>query len=967
MSDAQELMSESASKPYMPDDTGVSYETTHRNGLHWKNATGSALADEAFAEPASAEILEDILTVVRGLEQSQLRLETSIREVAEMLSDEQSSRFIRHPSNNGNDAPRRASFAETGGRRSLRYSKDRPLRLFDTMCEGAEDRDQPRIMHGETVGFFNSLPSRWPASLEMRPFCAGTRDMDYRTRTLFEKIISHSEKGSRKNAGSKASSARVDASGFVLHPAGHICKVNDAASFLFVMLDVLVAPSILAWELNSEGLLLVLLWASAVYWTICLLLGFVTGFYIGGEIVMKQPQVVVNFLKTGFLMDFIVLLGDFTSLIANQDDSQGTKQILRLVKFLRLLKIMRLLRLMRIFDKIATNTLSPGVRMLSQILQMFFVTVLTIHILSCLWIFVGRRGPTDTGQRWLPEFEQAQMDCQAGCAYGRWYIYLTAFHWTAAQLTLGSTSVVPVNTLERLITIACLIAGLLFGASIVAFLSAQIVQFIMTRMDKMQMLDDVRRFLRQSQVNSALAIRVTKSVRERLLEEHALGEDDVDGLALLSGKLRSELAFQIRRPHILKHALFRLWAQIEDISVEELCRHAVDFQFLFPRDVLFRPAQALEQAFYVVSGSLIYVQVPETSRVDDINEVTVLQGSWVAEAALWSKWQHVGKLEAVSECQILVIRLDGMMKVLEGETDLRRAISHATRNYARNFCTRLAGLKPPTPWPSDVSLSFADSPDLMAHDVSKGLLRRVMRESLEAERVAELEQEVENDLCVLRENADGVVERVVFLVSFRIEDEGDTLTKLGVRRKDGLLEKSKLELPGTKRKRDEPTDQARCQALSKLGILAKHIEILSELEDIWEETSQAFHVPTQYRRAVNIARLKSKRQEIDQAMHNEAHVEESRKSSVINVIKSSKSLLSNPSKTFKKFDLRNLQEDIPMVYAIPKSEPGEVTFYAWLSQETRDRLLADESLWEKYLESLADPESLMKQERCYRI
>jgi len=300
-----------------------------------------------------------------------------------------------------------------------------------------------------------------------------------------------------------------------------------------------------------------------------------------------------------------------------------------------------------------------------------------------------------------------------------------------------------------------------------------------------------------------------------------------------------------------------------------------------------------------------------------------------------------------------VITLVGILKVLEGETDLRRAVCHATRNYGQNFCIRLTGLKPPTPLPSDVYVSFADSPDLMGADVSLGLLKRVQRQHLEAEKLQELEQEVVTGRCVLRENADGIVERVVFLVAFRIEDGDHTLYQLGAIQEDGHLKKSNLELPGTKRGRDEPADQARSRALSKLGIL-----------EVTEDKSNKFNVPTQYRRTENRATLKSKRQIIDEAMQTEAHVAEPR-TGFRATVTSTKSFLSSPSRSvIKKLDLPRLQMEIPKVYVIPKSGGGEVAFYGWLSEETREELLKDnDGVLQKYLESL----SYQDLECCYRI
>jgi len=304
----------------------------------------------------------------------------------------------------------------------------------------------------------------------------------------------------------------------------------------------------------------------------------------------------------------------------------------------------------------------------------------------------------------------------------------------------------------------------------------------------------------------------------------------------------------------------------------------------------------------------------------------------------------------------MVITLDGIVKVLGGETHLRRAVSHATQIYGQNFCTRLAGLKPPAPWPSDVRISFADSPDLMSPDVSRGLLKRVRRDHPEAENVHELEQEVATGRCVLRENADSIVERVVFLVAFRMGDGGDTLWQLGSIGQDGTIQKGNLELPGTKCARDEPADQARARALSNLGILADYIKTSSEHEELREHKSKHFNIPTQYRIAENRATLINTRRAIDEALQIQEQVAEPPASFKMTV-RSTKSFLSLPSKlSFNKLD-------IPTVYVIPKSR-GEIVFYAWLSEETRKQLLQDnDNALQKYLDSLTYQDLGC----CYRI
>jgi len=565
--------------------------------------------------------------------------------------------------------------------------------------------------------------------------------------------------------------------------------------------------------------------ASIVYWTIDMLLSFIIGFMRQGELVLQQPAVCKHYFRTSFGLDAFLVVSDWanftTSVTAARLEVVSDSSLpLRLSKVTRLLKVLRIFRLFRTLDKISAGSAQSSVRVMSDVVKVTCGTLLLCHLLACSWFLVGVSGPTDTGLRWLDtpmDGRNVEIVTDADLVHQ----YALALHWVVAQLTLGASDVFPENVFERFINIVLLLVGVLFGASIVAFLSAQIVQFMMSRQDKMRVLSNLQSFVRQHQVPRLLAARLRGQVVKRLKEEKMLYEADVDALQLLSSSLRAELVFATRKPHVLTHALFQTWDQLDWRAVRSLCETAVGFAYPLPKDELFVPGPALDRAYYVVRGKLLYWQFPETSKLFNEESTDVVDGAWLCEAALWSEWFHVGLLEAATRCHVVTVSGSGLAATLDRSSS---AIASITATYAQNFHTRLSAAMPPhADWPSDLGVPFCSPTDLLSSDVGIVLVRQALKAGdLPADTVAMLEQELRDGLCAVQLAADtGKLERVVSLVTLSLGDgQGRTLVQVG-KWEPSAGAKPRLQLPGLKR----PTQEMPKAALQRL--LGGHLRPLA--------------------------------------------------------------------------------------------------------------------------------------------
>jgi len=331
-----------------------------------------------------------------------------------------------------------------------------------------------------------------------------------------------------------------------------------------------------------------------------------------------------------------------------------------------------------------------------------------------------------------------------------------------------------------------------------------------------------------------------------------LKEEDVPALRDLSLPLQQWLLKETRQPHLTTHALFRIWWNLEETAVELLCE-TVESEFYSPQDVLFVPAKSSEYMFLVVDGSFRYSQEPTTSKVLDAYEQDVDAGAWVCEAALWSDWTHVGKLEAETQVKVFKLSYEELASILE----VLKMVSMVTRSYARSFYLRLTTACPPhSDWPTDLGLPFTSAADLLSKDVGVGLLRAACtsgRISLMPAESAQLEDEIRHETCALQQTERGELERLVAVHCINItRPNGDILVHLGSYHADRGLIDACCKLPGHKRPHGELPKAAleRLLATPALSHFSTGIKLLHVEHDVQVKEDRFPGIRSKYLRTV---------------------------------------------------------------------------------------------------------------------
>lgn len=530
-----------------------------------------------------------------------------------------------------------------------------------------------------------------------------------------------------------------DARQCILHPNGQVRVFFDCISLVVILYDLTVIPLVLAWDLGLGGFVRLSWLVTSVFWLLDLLLGFVTGYSTEGGVELRPRRAAANYLRTAFGMDLLILLCDVVGLVLHELDNKGREahqlRLLRFIRMSRLLRFFGLLRILRqrmgrIMDDLIRMVFSESLRIALRTVALFALVVWVCHLVCCLWFFLGSLSPSDTSRRWTDTRMTTFL-----------YQYSTSLHWSMAQLTLGNVEIEATNTSERFFSIGMLLVGLLFSSVLAAIMSSWFIELKMSMMNQHKEMQTLRDYLEQHSVDRSLGARVLQMAENGSCRREWLNDRDVAALGYLPSSLHAELRTAIYGSIIKQHPLFNVWHFLGPVAVKQMCCDAspgddgegfVNFEFLAPGDELFVKGQDADRAFYIVSGTLHYDMEPAMVDRDTGSSegLEVAAGTWLAEAALWSHWRHVGTAFAKSDCQVLSIRAAGVVSAMR----CHEAVYDLTWEYGAKFCAVLALAVPPErDWPTDLEVPMADWGSLVqelsseARTVARGRVSRVRR------------------------------------------------------------------------------------------------------------------------------------------------------------------------------------------------------------------------------------------------
>eukprot|EP00928_Gymnodinium_smaydae_P096857 TRINITY_DN8638_c2_g2_i1.p1 TRINITY_DN8638_c2_g2~~TRINITY_DN8638_c2_g2_i1.p1 ORF type:complete len:754 (-),score=155.28 TRINITY_DN8638_c2_g2_i1:83-2344(-) len=457
----------------------------------------------------------------------------------------------------------------------------------------------------------------------------------------------------------------------------------DIAGMIFIGWDVVYIP-MQVFEIPEEGFLNIMNWFLTFYWTLDIILTFFVGYYDKGVLVMKKTKIARHYLCTWFLVDTLVVGGDWfgkaTEIAGSADgvgglDTTRVGRITRVIRAVRVLRLLRLLKLKRLIAEIQEHIYTEYAFILLTVLKSVIFIIVCNHLVACTWYLIGTSGSSGTNEErrtWvehnLNEFSSIS------------YRYTTSLHWSLTQFTPASMEVNPRNSTERAFAVVVLIIALVTFSSFVSNITNSMTSLRNMTSDDSKQLWLLRRFLRHHKVPVPLIHRLTTFLEYTCrCQRSVVQERDIRILNLLSDPLRNELYYHINFNHVSGHPLFRFLCSEMEVFMHRLCA-VMRTYYLAAEDIIFHESETAHKMYFFINGNVDYLGSDGV-----VLEPPLAPSEWLCEAALWTQWRHCGELSVIAESEFVDIDADAFAKGVSKSVNFWKCISV----YAERFVAHL--------------------------------------------------------------------------------------------------------------------------------------------------------------------------------------------------------------------------------------------------------------------------------------
>lgn len=340
---------------------------------------------------------------------------------------------------------------------------------------------------------------------------------------------------------------------------------------------------------------------------------------------------------------------------------------------------------------------SEYVELLLRIARLSVQLLLMCHYIACAWFGVGELNLHDEfahwgrGGSWVEEFDVATNSF--------WDSYAMSLHWSITQFTPSTNDIAPASTMERLFAVLVVLMGMLFFSGFLGALGSMVNQMKSITATRVQDRLRLLRFIRSKHISHKLGQRMlTFFDLDGGRRDRILIEGDIPVLKQLPESLRFCVHREMYLYLVKNNPILAAFVHLDLGCFWNLCHEAMSDHRYMAQQEVFLDGAASAAAYVVVSGCLAYTEysrrgggdirrqstpcsIPSPCASASTNSTPVhssatLHGhlaplqvtmvdtqAWLAEAALWMKWNHRGTLVASTAVNLVKMDCDVARRV----------------------------------------------------------------------------------------------------------------------------------------------------------------------------------------------------------------------------------------------------------------------------------------------------------------
>eukprot|EP00929_Paragymnodinium_shiwhaense_P059838 TRINITY_DN29938_c0_g1_i1.p1 TRINITY_DN29938_c0_g1~~TRINITY_DN29938_c0_g1_i1.p1 ORF type:complete len:620 (+),score=132.78 TRINITY_DN29938_c0_g1_i1:112-1971(+) len=458
-----------------------------------------------------------------------------------------------------------------------------------------------------------------------------------------------------------------------LNPSSVKRGLWDILSLMLVLYDLVMVP-LEVFEPEETEYANVVRWIARVFWSCDMVMSFLTGYMTQEGFLEMQPQRIVRrYLTTWFFFDAALVSSDWMDTILGGGESLGYAQITRssrssrIIRMIRLLRIARMSQVAKLCSERLMSDLSSRLTVLAEIMGLVLLIVCYSHVMACVWWGIGMQNKEES---WVAHYELEEQPLPI--RYG------VSLHWSLSQLTGGMDEFTPVSDSERAFACGIFVIGFMLASLFVSSLSSSMTKLHIITSGEAQQLTTLREFMTQNNVTTRLAMRVMRNAKAALvLGNTYISEVNVNLMRLISEPLLEELHMEMYSPTLVHHPFFETYLIHCPQVMKKVCHNAITRKQVFSGDVIFETGEhPAEPVMYFIRKGLMKYSHSKGTTYD------LKDGEWLAEAVLWTSWTHVGRCQAESNSDLLVVNATLFREIA---TSFHHPLNFDLREYAAEF------------------------------------------------------------------------------------------------------------------------------------------------------------------------------------------------------------------------------------------------------------------------------------------
>jgi len=438
---------------------------------------------------------------------------------------------------------------------------------------------------------------------------------------------------------------------------------------------------------------------TAVFWTLDILVSFVTGTVHSDRIELRLRVIAWRYATTWLAFDTLLGLLQWCAVImlgSADMHSWGHRHAPTLVRFVRLARLVRFAKIEQLMSESLARLNSISVVLAIKIVCTLMGLVFWVHVGGCVWYHIGN----NTNEGWVHRLNLSEAELEQK--------YILATHWAIGQLQ-GGVDIYPGNPVgER----AYAVAYTMFSISVLGAVSMLTnIIFELQEINKRRTWEIriVCQMLSAHKISLETSLRIKAYLhwKQHVDRKREMATKEI--VQNLPTELGRALTIEMRMPYIAPHPVLEAVRLIHEHSFFKMCVNSFVPHSPMLNEQIYCHGEKCSQMYFIVGGSVTYLHhraaaqalkmfgskgfereaEEELVRRDKslcISENIVLnEGRWLCEASLWLRWLHRGDLTTTSSASLLVLSLESFSTVALQHPAVHGALSSHARRFARTL------------------------------------------------------------------------------------------------------------------------------------------------------------------------------------------------------------------------------------------------------------------------------------------